>query len=103
MVYTTDLSIIVLIKIHFDWNASNMPSICMTNNLMTQSNIVLVEQLPTMQTWMEKKEDTSKFNTRKKPLEKLKEKKKKQRATSKELKKHKEKEVSERNEKNYYN
>lgn len=43
MVYTTDLSIIVLIKIHFDWNASNMPSICMTNNLMTQSNIVLVE------------------------------------------------------------
>uniref|UniRef100_K1QBK5 Nucleolar MIF4G domain-containing protein 1 n=1 Tax=Magallana gigas TaxID=29159 RepID=K1QBK5_MAGGI len=49
------------------------------------------KQLPTMQTWMEKKEDTSKFNTKKKPLEKLKEKKKKQRATSKELKKHKEK------------
>lgn len=56
-----------------------------------------------MQTWMEKKEDTSKFNTKKKPLEKLKEKKKKQRAKSKELKKHKEKDVSERNEKNYYN
>lgn len=51
------------------------------------------KQLPTMQTWMEKKEDTSKFNTKKKPLEKLKEKKKKQqRAKSKELKKHKEKE-----------
>lgn len=50
-----------------------------------------------MQTWMEKKDDTSKFNTKKKPLEKLKEKKKKQqRAKSKELKKHKEKEVSER-------
>lgn len=52
-----------------------------------------------MQTWMEKKEDTSKFNTKKKPLEKLKEKKKKQRAKSKELKKHKEKDVSERNKK----
>lgn len=52
-----------------------------------------------MQTWMEKKEDTSKFNTKKKPLEKLKEKKKKQRAKSKELKTHKEKEVSERHEK----
>nr|XP_019923822.2 nucleolar MIF4G domain-containing protein 1 [Crassostrea gigas] len=49
------------------------------------------KQLPTMQTWMEKKEDTSKFNTKKKPLEKLKEKKKKQRAKSKESKKHKEK------------
>lgn len=48
--------------------------------------------LPTLQTWMEKKEDTSKFKTKKKPLEKLKEKKKKQRAKSKELKKHKEKE-----------
>lgn len=56
-----------------------------------------------MHTWMEKKEDTSKFNTKKKPLEKLKEKKKKQRAKSKELKKHKEKDVSERNErKNIY-
>lgn len=54
-----------------------------------------------MQTWMEKKEDTSKFNTKKKPLKKLKEKKKKQRAKSKELKKHKEKDVSERNEKKY--
>lgn len=54
-----------------------------------------------MQTWMEKKEDTSKFNTKKKPLEKLKEKKKNQRAKSKELKKHKEKDVSERNEKIY--
>lgn len=46
-----------------------------------------------MQTWMEKKEDTSKFNSKKKPLEKLKEKKKKQKAKSKELKKHKEKDV----------
>lgn len=56
-----------------------------------------------MQTWMEKKEDTSKFNTKKKPLEKLKEKKKKQRAKSKELKTHKEKEVGEDMKKKLHN
>lgn len=48
---------------------------------------------------MEKKEDILKFNIKKKFLEKLKEKKKKQRVKLKELKKYKEKDVSERNEK----
>lgn len=52
---------------------------------------------------MEKKEDILKFNIKKKFLEKLKEKKKKQRVILKELKKYKEKDVSERNENNYYN
>ena len=51
-------------------------------------------QLPTMEMWMEKKEDTSKFDTKKKSLQKLKEKKKKQKAKLKEVKKLKEREVS---------
>nr|XP_022293995.1 nucleolar MIF4G domain-containing protein 1-like isoform X1 [Crassostrea virginica] len=49
-------------------------------------------QLPTMEMWMEKKEDTSKFDTKKKSLQKLKEKKKKQKAKLKEVKKLKERE-----------
>lgn len=51
---------------------------------------------------MEKKEDILKFNIKKKFLEKLKEKKKKQRVKLKELKKYKEKDVSKRNEKKLF-